>query len=111
MLKNLTKVGILFLAFLLVASKSTHAQDFKNDYYVTGVNVCTGERVVGWLENFESSPYVNGYVLERTGRTRVTGHFSGRGQFRLESLTSVYDCEVTDEVMETRQENRLRRQQ
>lgn len=99
------KKVFLSLVFLWVLC-SGDCQAFQTEYFVTGLNTTTNERVVGWLENFDSSPYVCGYVLERTGRTRVTGHFSGRGQFRLESLTHVYDVEVADEVTSDKIKNR-----
>ena len=89
----------LFLAF-------TRADAFMVEYYVTGVNLTTNERVVGWLDGTLGESEVSGYVLDRGDHVAVVGVMNGMGSYELQSLCCVYDVVVTDEVMDNKLENR-----
>ena len=73
-------------------------QGFVEEYFVTGVNEQTGERVVGWLDGLLGADEVQGTIWDRTGRYVVVGHTTGCGQFELRSLCCTYDVRVADEV-------------
>ena len=94
----------LFLAF-------TRADAFMVEYYVTGVNLTTNERVVGWLDGTLGEADVQGYVLDRGDHIAVVGLANGKGSFELRSLNCLYDVVVTDEIMDNKLENRKNTEQ
>ena len=81
-------------------------QGFVEEYFVTGVNEQTGERVVGWLDGQMGSGEVQGTVLDRGDRFVVVGQSSGKGSFVLKSLCCEYDVVVADEVSNDKLVNR-----
>lgn len=78
-------------------------EDF--EYFISGFNTKTGERVVGWLTAKQNEPTVRGVVLDRTGRWRVVGKFSGKGLFTLVSQDTKYEVEVVPEISGDRKLN------
>ena len=95
-------LGVLFL----ILSWPNHANAFNVEYYVTGVNLTTNERVVGWLDGTLGEANVQGYVLDRGDHIAVVGLANGKGSFELRSLNCLYDVVVTDEVSDNKIENR-----
>ena len=81
-------------------------QGFVEEYFVTGVNEQTGERVVGWLDGQMGSGEVQGTVLDRGDRFVVVGQSSGKGSFVLKSLCCEYDVVVAGEVSNDKLVNR-----
>lgn len=63
------------------------------DYSVTGHNLTTGERVLGFL-HADPSGQVAGYVFDQTYRFDVVGNATGRGLFRAEGHAFEYELEV-----------------
>lgn len=63
------------------------------DYSVTGRNLTTGERVLGFL-HADPSGQVAGYVFDQTYRFDVAGNATGRGVFRVEGAAFEYELEV-----------------
>lgn len=76
------------------------------EYYVTGTNTTTGERIVGWLDGKMGSGEVQGTVLDRGDRFVVVGQSDGKGLFVLKSLCCEYDVVVADEVSNDKLVNR-----
>ena len=97
-------VIIVVLVGLLLWATVANAQGV--EYYVTGINVQTNERVVGWLDGQVGSGEVQGTVLDRGDRFVVVGQSDGKGSFVLKSLCCEYEVEVTNEVSESKLENR-----
>jgi predicted small secreted protein len=75
---------------------STTTEHF--EYFVSGTNLHTNERVIGWLTAKPGASTVRGVIYDRADRWTVLGHFSGKGQFHLTSLTSTYSVSVVPEV-------------
>lgn len=78
------------------------------EYFVTGFNVMTKERIVGWIDGELNSTNVNGTVLDRGDRFNVTGHETGVGTFELRSSRCTYNAKAVDEVSWDKRENRRR---
>ena len=99
---------VVALALVVLTSVTTRANEttFREDYFVTGVNTLTNERVVGWISGVLGQSEVSGHVLDRGDHYVVVGHFNGKGQFELRSLCCTYDVVVTDEVLGDKIENR-----
>lgn len=97
-------VLLIITVVLLVDVWVANAQNV--EYYVTGTNVTTGERVVGWLDGRMGSGEVQGTVLDRGDRFVVVGQSSGKGSFVLKSLCCEYDVVVADEVSNNKLVNR-----
>lgn len=97
-------VVIIILGVLLIDAWIARAQNV--EYYVTGTNITTGERVVGWLDGQVGSGEVQGTILDRGDRFVVVGVANGMGSFELKSLCCTYDVVVADEVSESKLQNR-----
>ena len=99
--------GLALCLFLLVTCDKVNAETmFREEYFVTGTNTETGERVVGWIDGVLGESEVQGTVWDRAGQYVVVGVANGKGSFELRSLCCVYDVVVTDEVSESKQQNR-----
>ena len=98
-------VLLIITVVLLVDVWVANAQNV--EYYVTGTNVTTGERVVGWLDGQVGSGEVQGTVLDHGDRFVVVGVANGKGSFELRSLCCKYDVVVADEVSESKLQNRV----
>ena len=97
-------VLLIVTIVLLIDVAVANAQNV--EYYVTGTNVTTGERVVGWLDGKMGSGEVRGTVLDRGDRFVVVGQSDGKGSFVLKSLCCEYDVVVADEVSSDKLVNR-----
>ena len=95
----------LILASVLFVLSTSGAFAFQEEYFVSGVNLTTGERVIGWLDGTMGQPEVQGHILDRGDRFIVIGNISGKGLFSLRSLCCIYDVEVTDEISPSKIEN------
>ena len=104
-------VAVLMWVFLLLLILPFRANAFNVEYYVTGVNLTTNERVVGWLDGTLGEANVQGYVLDRGDHVAVVGLANGMGSFELRSLNCLYDVVVTDEVSPNKLENRKNAEQ
>ena len=96
----------LLLASVLFTLSTSGAFAFQAEYFVSGVNLTTGERVIGWLAGTLNEAEVQGHILDRGDHYAVIGTFSGKGLFSLRSLCCEYEVEVTNEVTEDKIENR-----
>lgn len=96
----------LILASVLFALSTSGAFAFQTEYFVSGINLTTGERVIGWLDGTLGEPEVQGHILDRGDHYAVIGTFSGKGLFSLRSLCCEYEVEVTDEISHSKIENR-----
>ena len=96
----------LLLASVLFALSTPGAFAFQEEYFVSGVNLTTGERVIGWLDGTLGESEVQGHILDRGDHYAVIGTISGKGSFELRSLCCIYDVEVTDEISHSKIENR-----
>ena len=96
----------LLLASVLFTLSTSVAFAFQEEYFVSGVNLTTGERVIGWLDGTLGEPEVQGYILDRGDHFAVTGAFSGKGLFSLRSLCCEYEVEVTNEISSSKIKNR-----
>lgn len=81
-------------------------QRFIEEYFVTGINEQTGERIIGWLNGELGSGEVQGTVWDRRGQFAVIGNATGCGLFELRSLCCTYVVEVADEVTNDKITNR-----
>lgn len=81
-------------------------QKFKVEYFVTGMNITTNERVVGWLDGVMGESQVQGHVLDRGHHYAVVGQSDGKGLFVLRSLCCEYAVEVADEISASKITNR-----
>ena len=99
---------VVALALITITSIDVRANEttFREEYFVTGVNTLTNERVVGWVSGVLGSTDVSGHVLDRGEYYVVVGQFSGKGQFELRSLCCTYEVVVTNEVSDSKLENR-----
>lgn len=97
-------VTILWLASCALDAHG--GQGFVEEYFVTGVNEQTGERVVGWIDGVLGESEVQGTVWDRTGQYVVVGIANGKGSFELRSLCCKYNVVVADEVSESKLQNR-----
>ena len=104
-------VAVLMWVFLFLLILPFRANAFNVEYYVTGVNLTTNERVVGWLDGTLGEADVQGYVLDRGDHIAVVGLANGKGSFELRSLNCLYDVVVTDEIMDNKLENRKNTEQ
>ena len=98
----------LLLASVLFTLSTSGAFAFQTEYFVSGVNLTTGERVIGWLDGTLGQPEVQGHILDRGDHYAVTGLISDKGTFELRSLCCIYDVEVTDEISPSKIENARR---
>ena len=96
----------LLLASVLSGLSISGAFAFQTEYFVSGINLTTGERVIGWLDGTLGEPEVQGHILDHCDHYAVIGTFSGKGLFSLRSLCCEYEVKVTDEVAEDKIENR-----
>lgn len=96
----------LLLASVLFTLSTSGAFAFQEEYFVSGVNLNTGERVIGWLDGTLGKSEVQGRILDRGHHYAVIGAFSGKGLFSLRSLCCTYEVEVTDEVTDDKIKNR-----
>lgn len=99
--------GLALCLFLLVTCDKVSAETmFREEYFVTGTNIETGERVVGWIDGVLGESEVQGTVWDRTGQYVVVGVANGKGSFKLRSLCCEYDVVVADEVSASKLQNR-----
>ena len=99
--------GLALCLFLLVTCDKVDAETmFREEYFVTGTNTETGERVVGWVDGVLGESEVQGTVWDRTGQYVVIGVANGKGSFELRSLCCKYDVVVADEVSASKLQNR-----
>ncbi len=96
----------LLLASVLFAISTSEVFAFQTEYFVTGTNLATGERVIGWLTGTLGKPEVQGRILDHCDHYAVIGAFSGKGLFSLRSICCEYAVEVTDEVADDKIKNR-----
>jgi len=96
----------LLLASVLFSLSTSGALAFQEEYFVSGINLTTGERVIGWLDGTLNEAEVQGHILDRGDHYAVTGAFSGKGLFSLRSLCCEYEVEVTNEISPSKIENR-----
>lgn len=106
---------VVFIEFFVImgflTSNALAQERFVEEYYVTGVNLQTNERVVGWLDGVLGQPEVSGYVLDRGEHYVVTGVANGKGSFALRSLCCEYDVIVADEITNNKVANRKKWQE
>lgn len=99
----------VFILWVIIASlffyKVAGASPFVAEYFVSGANVDTGERVVGYLTGELGSPDVGGVVYDRGDRWTVVGIYQD-GVFTLRSLCCVYQCMNVPEVSANKLRNR-----
>ena len=81
-------------------------QRFIEEYFVTGINEQTGERVVGWIDGELGGDEVQGTIWDRRGQFVVIGRTTGCGQFELRSMCCTYTVRVADEVTDNKVTNR-----
>ncbi len=99
--------GLALCLFLLVTCDKVDAETmFREEYFVTGTNTETGERVVGWVDGVLGESEVQGTVWDRTGQYVVVGVANGKGSFELRSLCCTYYVVVADEVTSNKRTNR-----
>lgn len=55
----------LLLASVLFTLSTSGAFAFQEEYFVTGTNLNTGERVIGWLDGTLGESEVQGLILDR----------------------------------------------
>lgn len=95
------------IVLLLVSlSTSANSQPFVAEYYVSGTNLDTNERVIGYLSGNLGQPEVGGIIYDRGDRWAVVGHIDGKGLFLVRSLCCRYSVEVVDEVSGNKLQNR-----
>lgn len=97
---------MMFVLGIWLYSKASAETSFREEFYVTGVNLETNERVVGWLDGELGGNEVQGTVWDRLGNYVVVGITSGNGQYELRSLCCRYRVVVVDEVTNNKIENR-----
>lgn len=95
---------VFFLA--LTCNKANAENVLREEYFVTGTNELTGERVVGWVDGVLGESEVQGTVLDRGERYVVVGQANGKGSFELRSLCCTYAVVVADEVTSNKRTNR-----
>lgn len=99
--------GLALCLFLLITCDKVNAETmFREEYFVTGTNTETGERVVGWVDGVLGESDVQGTVLDRGERYVVVGQANGKGSFELRSLCCTYAVVVADEVTSNKRTNR-----
>ena len=111
----------MLIALLIMSAVSASAllsecayggdSEFIEEYYVTGINLTTNERVVGWLDGVLGGTEISGYVLDRGEHYVVVGTANGKGSFELRSLCCEYDVTVADEVTQDKIYNRKQGQE
>ena len=67
----------IFSIILVLATAMCAAAD---EYNVTGVNLVTGERVVGHMDDVDGNGTVSARIWDRTAVLYTTGQWSGLGQ-------------------------------
>lgn len=77
---------------------NNNATQEQYEYFVSGTNLHTNERVIGWLIARPGASTVRGVIYDRADRWTVLGQFSGKGRFHLTGLTSTYSVSVVPEV-------------
>ena len=85
----------IFSIILVLATAMCAAAD---EYNVTGVNLVTGERVVGHMDDVDGNGTVSGMIWDRTMTLRTIGQWSGAGQAILvsEEPAVAYSVEVVE---------------
>ena len=96
----------LLLASVLFTLSSPGVFASQTEYFVTGTNLATGERVIGWLTGTLGKPEVQGHILDHCDHYTVIGVFSGKGLFSLRSICCEYAVGVADEVADSKVKNR-----
>ena len=71
------KKTVLFLMMLSIMCVSVAKAD---EYNVTGINLITGERVVGHMDDVDGNGTVTARIWDRTAVLRTIGQWSGLGQ-------------------------------
>lgn len=94
------------VAFVLAWPKITSASPFVSEYFVSGANIDTGERVVGYLTGQLGEPNVGGVVYDRGDRWTVVGVYQD-GVFTLRSLCCRYQCMNVPEVSANKLRNKF----
>jgi hypothetical protein len=100
------KTKLLILVLLFIAATAHADGTFLEEYFVTGVNLDTNERVVGWVDGILGESEVQGHVLDRGHHYAVVGVANGMGSFELRSMCCTYDVVVADEIKEDKIHNR-----
>ena len=109
---KMTRLFIVFICLLWIAIIATivpiiaNASPFVSEYYVSGMNLDTNERVVGYLTGELGSQDVGGVVYDRGDRWTVVGVLKG-DVFYLRSLCCRYQCMYVQEVSANKLRNRL----
>ena len=98
-------LSTLITALAIIATRADSAE-YREEYFVTGVNTTTGERVIGWVDGILGEPSFQGHIQDRLGQWVVVGEFSGKGGFLLRSMCCEYDVVVTQEVFNDKLVNR-----
>lgn len=80
---------------IIIATACAAAAD---EYHVTGLNLITGERVCGQMDDVDGNGTVTGMILDRTMTLRTIGQWSGAGQAILvsEEPAVAYKVEVVE---------------
>lgn len=100
------KTKLLILVLLFIAATAYAGETFREEYFVTGINLDTNERVVGWVDGILGESEVQGHILDKGHHYAVVGVANGMGSFELHSMCCTYDVTVTDEVTEDKIHNR-----
>ena len=103
-------VVLIFLLWIAIIAVGVpliaNASPFISEYYVSGMNLDTNERVVGYLTGELGSPDVGGVVYDRGDRWTVVGVLKD-DVFYLRSLCCRYQCMYVHEVSANKLRNRL----
>ena len=80
---------------IIIATVCAAAAD---EYHVTGLNLITGERVCGLMDDADGNGTVTGMIWDRTMTLRTIGQWSGAGQAILvsEEPAVAYQVEVVE---------------
>jgi len=90
-IKYVVLVCILMWLILIVLFLDARAED----YSVTGRNLVTGERVLGFL-HVDGEGQAKGYVFDQFYRFDIVGNATGRGVFYAEGAAFHYELEVIE---------------
>lgn len=107
-------LGVILLLWAVIAvaaiswffPSNANASPFVSEYYVSGVNLDTNERVVGYLTGEIGSPDVGGVVYDRGDKWTVVGVLKD-DVFYLRSLCCRYQCMFVREVTANKLRNKL----
>lgn len=80
---------------IIIATVCAAAAD---EYHVTGLNLITGERVVGHLDDVDGNGTVSARIWDRTAVLYTVGQWSGMGQAIVvcEEPAVAYEVEVVE---------------